>query len=158
MRWTFHYQRPEKDSKTVLSKTMLKSSRWTKKYLKSKRWSTSIIKMWKKLTKIWRRKTLSQVRNKSMRSFTKKRRKSMSLPNSSSKKRFNMKRKSKKINTLLLNFWSICRSQWQGKINFQPKTRSMIWEQIWNSNRVNLKTPKIQPLGSEFKKSKSKMI
>ena len=129
-KWTCHFQRQERDSKTVSSKTMLKSSKWIRKQWRSRKWLINIIKMLKKSTKIWKRKTPNLVKSKNTKSCTKRRRRSMNSLNNSRLRKFSMRRRLKRTNTWSPNFWSTCKKQWRDKTSYQLRNKLRTWAVI----------------------------
>ena len=157
-KWTCHSQKQEKDFKTVSNKTMQKSNKWTKKQLRSRKWLINIIKMSRKLTKIWKKRTPSLEKSKNTKSCIKKKRKSMNLLSNLRLRKFSMKKRLKRTNTWLHNFLSTCKKQWPDKTSYQLRNKLRTWAVIWNSSRDSLKMLRILLLGWEFRRSKFRTI
>jgi len=144
-RWTYHFQKLEKDSKIVLSMTTLKLSKWIKRFLIWRRWLITISKISKKSTKILKRKTLNPAKSKNTKFFTKRKKRSTPLQNNSRLRKFNTRRRLLRTSNTLRNYSSICRRLWLEKISCQPLLMLEKWEMILSSNKDNWKILRPQP-------------
>ena len=159
MRWIFPFQKPEKGFKIESNQTIKNLSRWIEMLMKWGKLSILIRRMSKKLKMILKKSLLDKPKemNKSTKSFTRKKRKSMNSLSSLSKRKLSMKKKSLKARTWLPNSWNTCRRTWLDRISFQIRAKSKTWRMTSSSNKIRWKMPPLLQQDWKYKRSKSKM-
>ena len=109
---------------------------------------------------IWRRRQELEARvmSRSMRSFTKKRKKSTNSLRNSTRRRPNMRKKSRMEKPLLPACLSTCRRQWLDKTSCQHRSKLRIWETTWSSSKIRWRMLRQLQQGSSSRKIKFSKI
>ena len=154
--WICLFPKRENAFKTASKKTTLFWSKWTKNCWTCPKQFSNTSKTSRKLTTTLETGVINQAKNKNLRSYTKRKKKSTNLLRSLSSRKVNTKEKSKRINNWLLSCLSICRKLWRDKTNCLLLNKLMRWKMTWNSSKDSLKIPR--QLLQDFASKKSRSI